>query len=397
MSTFEKKQSALGLQTQLVHEPGVDPEGFNALPHAVHRGSTTFFKNTAEQRKPVDVLGTDYSYGLHGNPTQYTLAKQLAKIEEAKHCLLLPSGLTAIAIIGLALLKTGDHWLLPDNAYGPALSLAKQWKMQFNIDFDVYDALNTADLENKCRPNTKLLWTETPGSITFEVPDLAALCAVAKARKIPVCVDNTWSSGLHFKPFSHGADLSIQALTKYQSGHADVIMGSVCSNNTELFSQVERQNRLLGFGVSPDDCALILRSLHTLNLRHREQARVALDIATWVATQPEVARLLHPAFPSCPGHANWLRDFSGSASLFAFTLSENLSDADAVRFVDALQVFHIGYSWGGPESLALAFEMPANRTLHTGRGPLIRLAIGLEDPQDLKADLENAFKALRVC
>ena len=396
MSTFEKNNSPLGLQSQIVHEPGVDPTGFNALPHAVYRGSTTFFKNTAEQRQPVDVLGTDYSYGLHGNPTQYTLAKQLARIEEARHCLLLPSGLTAIAIVGLALLKTGDHWLLPDNAYGPALSLAKQWKSQFNIDFDVYDALSTADLEKKCRPATHLIWAETPGSITFEVPDLDALCAVAHARGIPVCVDNTWSSGLHFKPFSHGADLSIQALTKYQSGHADVIMGSVCSNDTPLFAKVEHQNRLLGLGVSPDDCALVLRSLHTLNLRHREQARVALELASWISAQPEVARLLHPAFPSCPGHLYWQRDFSGSASLFAFTLKENFNDTDAVKWVDSLQVFHIGYSWGGPESLALAFEMPANRRLHIGRGPLIRLAIGLEDPQDLKADIENAFKTLRV-
>jgi cysteine-S-conjugate beta-lyase len=394
VSTFKASQSGLGLQTDLIHEPGVDPSGFNALPHAVCRGSTTFFENTAAQRKPVDALGIDYSYGLHGNPTQYTLALQLAKIEQAKHCLLLPSGLTAIAIVGLALLRAGDHWCLPANAYGPAHSLARQWTAQFNIDFDVYDPMSPQDLSQRIRPNTRLIWMETPGSLTFEIPDIPALAAVARHAGIPSCIDNTWSSGLHFKPFAHGVDISIQALTKYQGGHADVIMGSVCSNNTPLFAKIELQNRLLGLGVSPEDCALVLRSLITLPLRHREQARVALELAQWIATQPLVDRLLHPAFASCPGHANWQRDFTGMASLFAFTLKPPLKDADAVAFVDALRVFHIGYSWGGPESLALAFEMPVDRQAHIGRGPLIRLAIGLEDPLDLKNDLQRAFQTI---
>jgi cystathionine beta-lyase len=395
VSTFKTGQTGLGLQTGLIHEPGVDSSGFNALPHAVHRGSTTFFADTAAQRKPVDMLGIDYSYGLHGNPTQYTLALQLAKIEQASHCLLLPSGLAAIAVVGLALLKTGDHWCLPANAYGPAHSLARHWKAQFNIGFDIYDPMSPEDLSQRIKPQTRLIWMETPGSLTFEIPDVPALTAVARQAGIPTCIDNTWSSGLHFKPFDHGVDISLQALTKYQGGHADVIMGSVCSNNTQLFSRIEQQNRLLGLGVSPDDCALLLRSLITLPLRHREQARVAFELAQWIAKQPHVERLLHPGFASCPGHANWQRDFTGMASLFAFTLKPPLTDVDAVAFVDALRIFHIGYSWGGPESLALAFEMPVDRQAHIGRGPLIRLAIGLEDPLDLKTDLQRAFEAVK--
>ncbi len=396
MSTFDSDSNGQGLQTRLIHTPPADASGFNALPAPIMRGSTTFFENTAAQRKPVDQLGLDYSYGLHGNPTQYTLAGKLAQIEQAKHCLLVPSGLAAITLVGSALLKTGDHWCLPANAYGPAHSLARLWQSQYGISFDVYDPMDAADLERRLRPETRLVWTETPGSLTFEVPDMKALTAVARARNIPVCVDNTWSSGLHFKPFDHGVDISIQALTKYQGGHADVIMGSVCSNNTALFAKVENINRLWGLGVSPDDCALVLRSLITLPLRHREQAAVAMRIAQWVSSQPEVDRLLHPAFASCPGHNNWKRDFTGSASLFAFTLKAPLADADAVRFVDTLKVFHIGYSWGGPESLALAFDMPANRRQHIGGSTLIRLAIGLEDEADLMADLQRAFAAIRV-
>ncbi len=201
-------------------------------------------------------------------------------------------------------------------------------------------------------------------------------------------------SGLIFKPFNHGADLSIQSLTKYQGGHADVIMGAVTSNNTQLFAKIENQNRILGLAVSPDDCALILRSLKTLPLRHREQAKVALELAQWIKLQMPVNRILHPAHADCPGHENWLSDFQGSASLFAFTLKPEFTDADAVRFVDALRVFHIGYSWGGPESLALAYNLPTQRQQHIGQGPLIRLAIGLEDPIDLKNDLQNAFAEL---
>lgn len=396
MSTFDPTDDrAQGLQTRLIHSPPVSSDRFHALPVAIHRGSTTFFQNTAAQRKPVDPLSLDYSYGLHGNPTQYTLAKRLAEIEQARHCLLVPSGLAAIALVGTALLQAGDHWCLPANAYGPAHSLARQWQTQFGIAFDVYDPLNPDDLRARITPHTRLVWAETPGSLTFEIPDVAALCAVAHAHQIPVCIDNTWSSGLHFKPFVHGVDISIQALTKYQGGHADVIMGCVSSCDSALFARIEHTNRLWGLGVSPDDCALVLRSLVTLPLRHREQAAVALRVAEWIAHQPEVDRLLHPAFDSCPGHSHWKRDFTGAASLFAFTLKTGWSDADAVRFVDSLRIFHIGYSWGGPESLALAFQMPDDRQQHIGAGPLIRLAIGLEDEEDILRDVQQAFTALR--
>jgi cysteine-S-conjugate beta-lyase len=395
MSTFEHSKSNLGLQTELIHEPGVEAQAFHALPHPITRGSTTFFANTAEQRAPIDALGLDYSYGIHGNPTQYTLAKQLARIEQAKHCLLIPSGLNAIAVTALGFLSAGGHWLIPENAYGPVLTLAQHWQEQFNIAFDTYNPLDENNLAQKIQTNTQLIWSESPGSITFEVPKISKLSATAHQFGIPIAIDNTWSSGLIFKPFDHGIDISVQSLTKYQGGHADVIMGAVTGNNTELFAKIENQNRILGMAVSPDDCALVLRSLKTLPLRHKEQAKVALELAEFIKSQPQVNRLLHPAHPDCPGHQNWLSDFTGAASLFAFTLKPEFTDKDAVRFVDALRVFHIGYSWGGPESLALAYNLPMNRQTHIGNGPLIRLAIGLEDPNDLKADLLQAFELLK--
>ncbi len=392
MSTFSPDLSpADSLSTRLIHAPQVDSTAFQSQAMPVYRASTVFFPDAAAQRAHVDPLGLDYSYGLHGTPTQYQLASQLARIENATHCLVVPSGLAAISVTALALLNSGDHWLIPDNVYLPTLQIAQAWKADFGIEFDVYDPNDPADFINKCKPSTVLAWIEAPGSITFEVPDIAALVAHCQSNEIYTAIDNTWSAGLTFKPFEWGIDLSIQALSKYQGGHADLLMGSVCSNNTKVFANIERYNRLLGLGVSPDDCSLVLRGLQTLPLRYDAQAHVALELAQWLASHPSVQRVLHPALPSGEGHVHWTRYFTGSASIFSILLTPDHSDDDSCSVVDRLRLFKIGYSWGGPESLALAMKIPPSRTARLGGGALIRLAVGLESFQDLRDDLAQAL------
>lgn len=399
-----KKQTKRGMSaaTAAVNGAQVSTKGYDTLATPVYRGSSIFFSNTAAQRGKVDLLGLDYTYGLHGNPTQYTLAQRLADIEGAQHCLLCPSGLNAIVLVAMAVLKTGQHWLIPGNVYNPVHALAVRLKADFNIAFDVYDPLDLDTLENLIRPETQLVWAEAPGSITFEVPDLTRLLEIASSNKLLTAIDNTWSAGMTFKPFCVGAshsafDFSIQALTKYQCGHADVLMGAVLSSNTAAFAEVEKRNRTYGVGVSPDDCALVLRGLLTLPLRYKAQGDAALEIADWLQTQPEVGKVLHPALADCPGHEHFKTHFTGSASIFSILLKPGFGDTHACRLVDSLQIFRIAYSWGGPESLALAGDLPADRLnqILDGNGSLVRLAIGLEDVDDLKADLRQALDAMK--
>ena len=398
MSTFKHHNSAHALSTEIVHSKPVSQEGFSALPVPVYRGSSTFFESTKAQRAAVDPLGLDYSYGLHGNPTQYTLAKKLAEIEGALHALVCPSGLTGIVLVAQACLRTGDHWLIPENVYGPVQALARNLRSDCGIEFSEYDPCNAQTVQSAIRPNTKLIWTEAPGSLTFEVPDLKTILAIAKAQGIRTGIDNTWSAGIAYKPFEHGFDFSVQALTKYQCGHADVLMGAVLSNNTAAFAEVERKNRILGLGVSPTDCSLVLRGLLTLPLRYAKQAEGGLLVAKALKQNAAIAKVLHPEFSECPGHAFYKRDFTGYASIFSVVLNAEINDTQACKIVDSLKLFKIAYSWGGPESLALVVNVPESRKRHLAGsdgecGPILRLAIGLEEPADLIEDLMQAIDA----
>jgi cystathionine beta-lyase len=400
MSTFKHKPATRGLNTEIIHSKPVSHEGFSALPVPVYRGSSTFFENTAAQRAPVNPIGLDYSYGLHGNPTQYTLAKKLAEIEGATHALVCPSGLTGIALVAQACLKSGDHWVIPENVYGPVQALARSLQADYGVEFSEYDPYDAASLNALLQPNTKLVWTEAPGSLTFEVPDLKEILKLAKAHGARTGIDNTWAAGIAYKPFEHGFDFSIQALTKYQCGHADVLMGAVLSNNTRAFADVERKNRVLGLGVSPADCDLVLRGLLTLPLRYKQQAENGLVVAKALQQHPAIARVLHPEFAECPGHEFYKRDFHGFASIFSVVLNPEFTDEQACAVIDNLKLFKIAYSWGGPESLGLVVNVPESRKRHladsTGRcGPILRLAIGLEEPADLIADLMQAFNMVR--
>jgi cystathionine beta-lyase len=352
------------------------------------------FENVAELRAR-DNLWLDrstYLYGLFGTPTTYELEARLADIEGGAHCLLTPSGLSAIAMVDLALLGQGDDVLLPDNVYSPSRELGDWLSDKFGISARFYDPM--AGIDAQLRPNTRLVWTEAPGSVSMEVPDLPAICAAAHRHGALVALDNTWSAGLAFRGFEHGADLVLQALTKYQSGGSDLLMGAVITRDPDLFRAIGLAHLHLGYGVGVEDAYLILRSLPSLKMRFEAHDAGAREVATWLKQRPEIGQVLHPAFPDCPGHATWKRDFTGAGGLFSVLFDPAYSEAQTDRFIDALRLFKLGYSWGGATSLCLPYRIQGMRAGWDRPGQLVRFFIGLEDPRDLIADLEQALTRL---
>jgi cysteine-S-conjugate beta-lyase len=307
--------------------------------------------------------------------------------------LLFPSGLSAIANVNLALLKTGDEALLPENSYGPNRELFDMLLINFGITHRLYDPMQPDAVEFK--PNTRLMWLEAPGSVTMEVPDLPALAARARAAGVTTAVDNTYAAGIAFRPFDHGIDISVQALTKFQSGAGDVLMGNNTCTDEALHHQLKLARMRTGVGVGGDDVYLVARSLPTLQLRFNASDRAGRELASWLAGQTQISRVLHPALPSCPGHDNWQRTFTGAAGLFSVVIDERFSREQVDAFVDGLQLFKIGYSWAGPMSLVVPYDIKAMRP-NTGaawRGHLVRFWVGLEDTRDLIADLQASLAA----
>ncbi|WP_293775683.1 cystathionine beta-lyase [uncultured Oxalicibacterium sp.] len=382
------------LQTTLVHSDYQAPEGFGALPQAIHHASTVLFDNVAAMRARNWHDKSGYTYGLHGTPTTFTLEARLAEIEDGRHCVLAPSGLAAIALVNFAFLKTGDDVLLPDNVYSPSRELANWLQQDFGIIARYYDPMIGGDIAALMQDNTRLIWVEAPGSVSMEVPDLPAICAAAHAKGALVALDNTWSAGLALKAFELGIDIVMQALTKYQSGGSDVLMGAVITRDQALNAKLDAAHMRLGFGVGADDAYLVLRSLPTMKVRFDAHDAAARKVAAWLKTRPEVAAVLHPAFEDCPGHANWQRDFTGAAGLFSMVFDAKYSEAQTDRFVDALELFKIGFSWGGVHSLAVPYRMHGMRRNWPYAGQLVRLNIGLEAVDDLIADLARALEAL---
>ena len=385
---MSEKKSLQTLLTTTDYQP---PEGFAAFPAAIHHASTVLFKNVAAMRSRHWQDKAAYTYGLHGTPTTFTLEARLAEIEGGQHCLLAPSGLAAIAMIDLALLKSGDEVLMPDNVYSPNRDLANWLARDFGIAVRYYDPMIGAAIASLITDQTRLIWTEAPGSVSMEVPDIAAICRAAHARGVVVALDNTWSAGIAFRAFDHGVDIVMQALTKYQSGGSDILMGAVITQDKSLNQKIELAHMRLGMGVSADDVYLVLRGLATMKLRFDAHDNNARQIATWLKQRPEINRVLHPAFADCPGHATWQRDFTGAAGLFSVIFDARYSEAQTDRFVDSLKLFKIGYSWGGANSLCMPYRLITMRKDWPHAGQLIRLNIGLEDVQDLIADLEQAF------
>ncbi|MEO7159422.1 MAG: PLP-dependent transferase [Polaromonas sp.] len=393
------------LSTQLIHHPYTPPAGFDSIQPAVHKASTIVFPSVAALRSRDWKHKTGYTYGLHGTPTTFTLEERIATLEGGKFCTLVPSGLAAVVLVDMALLKAGDELLIPDNAYGPNKAFAQAELVSWGISCEFYDPMNPADLAAKLNPKTRLVWLEAPGSITLEFPDLPALVAVVKAHNdslhahpqgVVTALDNTWGAGLAFNAFTLGADISVQALTKYPSGGADVLMGSVVTPSEALHQLIHFCHMRVGYGVSGNDVELVLRGLNSMALRYAAQDAATRQLASWLQGQPQIAAVLHPALPDSPGHAVWQRDCSGAACLFSAVFKPEITQPQIDRFCDSLKLFRLGYSWAGPMSLCVPYDMPALRVVKAWphKGGLVRFSVGLEAVQDLQADIAQALAGL---
>jgi cystathionine beta-lyase len=284
--------------------------------------------------------------------------------------------------------------LIPDNVYNPNRDFANWLARDYGVQVRYYDPLVGAGMAQLLQDNTRLVWTEAPGSVSMEVPDIPAICQAARARGIPVALDNTWAAGIAFAAFEHGVDIVMQALTKYQSGGSDVLMGAAITRDIALHEKIEMAHMRMGMGVSADDAYLVLRNLPSLKLRFDAHDRGARAVANWLAGRPEIERVLHPALPSCPGHEIFQRDFTGAGGLFSAVFKPQYSEAQTDRFVDSLKLFGIGFSWGGAHSLCVPYRIQQMRQHWSGEGQLLRFNIGLEDPDDLIADIEQALLKL---
>jgi len=378
-----------GWKTRLIHSDVRVSMGFRSLATPVFRGSTVIFDRLADARDDW-TAENGYSYGLYGTPTTRELAERIAELEGAHHTFVVPGGQAAIALILLAYCRAGSHVLVPDSAYRPAAQFASGLLAKLGVEVETYPALIGADIEALIRPDTALLWCESPGSITMEVQDVPALVAASHRHGVGVALDNTYAAGVLFDAFAHGVDVSMQALTKYVGGHSDLLLGTVSVRDEAHRRTIGETHRLLGLAVSPDDCSLALRGLQTLGLRLERLERTALAVARWLAERLEVESLLHPALPGSPGHEIWRRDFDGSSSVFSIVLRADLGRDFVARFVDGLRMFKIGFSWGGVTSLVMAYDSVPRGGVDVGPR-LVRLNVGLEDADDLIADLAAAL------
>jgi cystathionine beta-lyase len=378
--------------TRLVHT-GREParqHGFVNTP--IYRGSTVLFPTMAA----LEANDQAFTYGRVGTPTVKALEEAIAELEGGHRTLLTPSGLSAIAAALIAFVASGDEALVVDSIYRPARRYCDNVLTRLGVRITYYDPLIGAGIERLITKKTKVVFTESPGSQSFEVQDIPAIAEAAHAADAVVILDNTWATPLYFKPFAQGADVSIQAATKYIVGHADAMLGAITA--TEQASRaVERAHEDLGLCPGPEDVYLGLRGLRSLGVRLERHQKSALELARWLAERPEVARVIHPALPSDPGHAIWKRDFTGSSGLFSIVLKP-VPHEKVAAMVDGLSLFGMGYSWGGFESLILPFDPSAYRTatVWKAEGPALRLHVGLEDVDDLKADLEAGFARLRA-
>ena len=385
---------ARDIATELIHHDYRAPEGFEAPQIAVHKASTIIFKDTAALRARDWRNKNGYTYGLHGTPTTFTLEERVARLEGGLQTLLVPSGLAAVAVADLALLSQGDEVLLPDNVYGPSRELARHELARFGISHRLYDPMNIGSLVQALGERTKLVWVEAAGSVTMEFPDLRGLVQAARARGVITALDNTWGAGIAFNPFEVGVDISMQALTKYPSGGGDVLMGSLTTRDEALHERLKMSHMRHGWGVAGNDAELVLRSLPSIALRYHAQDAIGRELAKWLATRPEISRVLHPALPGSPGHEHWASTCTAAAGLFSVMFDPRYEPAVVDRFVDALHLFRLGYSWAGPCSLVVPYNLPSMRSPAPYEGTLVRFSVGLESVADLRADLEQALMAM---
>ena len=397
MPADKRSPEQQALETRLVHA-GKSPvyAGGSAVNPPLVRASTVLFANTEEQREMRARRGSEriFSYGARGTPTSFALEDAVTELEGAYRTRLFPTGLTAIGMTLLAYLKPGDHVLMSDSVYEPARALATSFLQPYGIGCSFF-AADGSDIEKHWQPNTRLVYTESPGSLVYEMCDLPKMAQLAHARGALLAADNTWGSGVLYRPLALGADISIIAATKYLSGHSDVMMGTVATTR-EVWQPLAERSDAFGMCVSPDDAWLVLRGIRTLVPRLRMHEQHALQVVQWLGTRKEVATVFCPALPDDPGHALWKRDCKGTNGLVSFELAPGTSAATVDRFIDSLKLFGLGASWGGYESLVTAAHMTRARSVTdwSKRGPVVRLHIGLEDPEELIADLSAAFDAI---
>jgi len=381
-------------------DPGPDPRFVNP---PVYHASTVLFETLADFRTlgPRGLgKGEGVTYAVHGTPGTYAFEEAVAALEGGYRTRLCNSGAQALSGPLLSYLSAGDHLLMTDSCYGNTRELCRGMLTRLGIEVSFYDPLVGGGIRELIRPNTRVVYTESPGSQTFEVQDIPAIAEEAHRAGAIVMLDNTWASPLYFKAFEHGVDVSIQAVTKYIAGHADLVMGAVTTTE-EIYQTLRAGWYNLGLSPAPDDCYLAMRGLRTLPLRLARHAESGLQLGEWLMSRPEVAEVIHPAMAHDPGHALWRRDFKGTGGLFAFTLAEAYSDPAPVEaFVDGLELFGVGFSWAGFQSMILPVEPRRIATAwpKPGRpgGQLVRIFAGLEDPEDLIADLAAGFDRLRA-
>ena len=380
-------------RTKLLDPKPQARQDYASLATPVYRGSTVVFDDQATVIDDWQQADKGYSYGLYGTPTTLELASRIAGIEGARETFIVPGGQAAIALIYLAYCQAGSHALVPHSAYGPNKAMAEGLMRGLNVEVEPYDPMIGAGISDLIRENTALIWCESPGSVTMEIQDVPAIVKVARAKDVAVALDNTYVAGVMFDAFAHGVDVSMQALTKYVGGHSDLLLGSVSVRDDAAYTKLGSIYQQLGLAVSPDDCSLALRGLQTLAVRLEALEKATLIVANWLTNHPQIDKVYHPALPSCPGHDIWARDFKGSTSVFSFTFKDTVSATKVVDFINALNVFKIGMSWGGINSLAIVYP-DLQRPDQDFGGRIIRLNIGLEAPNDLIADLDQATKTL---
>ena len=381
--------------TRIVRAGSIPKAQKGAVNPPVYRASTVIFPTVQAMQHAQQIKFDTTFYGVHGTPTTFALEKAMVEIEGGYRAISVSSGLAAITTALISTLKAGDHLLMVDSVYGPTRNFCNTTLKNFGIETTYYNPLIGEHIEELIKPETKVIFTESPGSYTFEIQDIPKIVEKAHKHNVKVMIDNTWSAGYFFKPFDFDVDISIQATTKYQSGHADVILGHIIARTKEDWLNLKITASTLGQAVAPDVCYLALRGIRTLSIRLEEHQNNAIKIAKWLNDRPEVETILHPAFSSCPGHQVWKRDFTGSSGLFSIILKD-FPDEQVNKMLDGMDYFAMGFSWGGFESLMVPCDPSKIRsvTKWNAAGPLLRIHVGQEDVQDLIDDLERGLKRL---
>jgi len=378
-------------RTRVIHTQAKIPDGFRSLATPVFRGSTTLFRKASAITDTWNHNDVPYTYGSYGTPTTLELAARIAELERGYRCFVTPGGLSALTLVYVACLGSGNHVLVPNSVYGPSRTFADRVLRRYGVEVEYYPPLEGAKIASRIRDNTRLIWCESPGSITMEIQDVPAIVEAAHQKGVPVALDNTWAAGMFFDAFKYGVDFSVQAVTKYIGGHSDLLLGAVTVRDKAFYELLGTNLQYLGMVASPDDCSLALRGLQTLYVRLKAIEASALRLASWFAEQRDVELVLHPALPSCPGHALWKRDFTGSSGLFSVVFRVPLTRRDLHAAMDRLKLFRMGYSWGGVSSLVVTPDLSEAPNAQIYGERLVRFYVGLEDPDDLIRDIDEAF------